>query len=53
MEKKEYFIEDFEADIDWFEGIGVNNERAKSYILYVLARGMSEELRLKLLEEKI
>jgi len=35
---KKYTQEDLETDLEWFEGLGVDNDEAKKYINFLLQR---------------
>ncbi len=42
--KKFYTNEELEADLNWFDGLGVSNEDAKNYITFLLKSTPSDDL---------
>lgn len=42
--KKIYTSEELEADLNWFNGLGVSNEDAKNYITFLLKSTPSDNL---------
>lgn len=40
---KEYTKEDMKTDLAWFDGIGVDEEEARSFIKYLLGHKLKEE----------
>lgn len=49
----EYYAEDLQTDVDWFEGLGVSEARAKDYIYYLLNKTPSSEVKALRIAEKI